>query len=87
MEIAIEGPLFYAREDEDLFFSCIYGLPGFKQVRGQGTQLKIEIEEPVTDEAVMKLLVLCRRWSISVVPLLELRRKSNQATSLWDQEL
>jgi len=87
VEIIIEGPSFYAQEDEDLFFSCIYGLPGFEQVRGQGTQLKIEISEPVTDEAIVKLLVLCRRWSIDVMPLLDLRRESNQTLSLWDQEL
>lgn len=87
MEIIIEGPSFYAQEDEDLFFSGIYGLPGFEQVRGQGTQLKIEIAEPVKDEAIVKLVVLCRRWSIDVAPLLNFRRESNQALLLWDQEL
>ncbi|MEN3158714.1 hypothetical protein ABC502_10055 [Alkalimonas sp. NCh-2] len=84
MEIIIEGPMFYAQEDEDLFFSCIYGLPGFEHVQGQGTLLKIEISEPVTDEAIVKLVILCRRWSIDIAPLLGLRRKSNQALPLWE---
>lgn len=87
MEIIIEGPSFYAQEDEDLFFSCIYGLPGFEHVQGQGAQLKIEFSEPITDDAIVKLVILCRRWSIELAPLLGLRRESNQALSLWERKL
>jgi hypothetical protein len=86
MELTIKGPAFYAQEDEDLFSSCIYGLPNFKQVWGRGLHLDIEFSEPPTDEAIVKLVIICRRWSIDVSPLFKLRRASNQDFSLWEHE-
>lgn len=63
MKILIEGPVFYGQEDENIFFSCIYNLPGFKAVTGVGTRLQVEFEIEISIEAREQVSVLCQRWN------------------------
>lgn len=84
MEVIIEGPHFFAQEDEDRFFQWIYSLPAYERVTGIGTKLHIALREPVDDDTVKQLLIICRRWLIDVVPLGTLKHPSNEKFALWD---
>ena len=64
--IQIEGPGFYGEDDENLFFQCIYNLPGFHNVRGVGTVLTISFKEDVTTEARDLIQALCVRWETNL---------------------
>lgn len=87
MEITIEGPVFFAQEDENRFFEWIYSLRAYDKVVGEGTDLRISLREPVDDESVRQLLVLCRRWCIDIQPLRQLRRPSNERLVLWEKNI
>lgn len=62
-KISIEAPVFYGDEDENIFFSCIYNLPGFKSLTGKGTRLNIEFNNEISDEAREQIDVLIQRWN------------------------
>ena len=83
MDITIDGPVFYHEEDENLFFSCVYELPDFKEVIGQGRKLKIVFNNNIGNEAIMKLLVLCYRWSIETDSLSQFKNETNSSSTLW----
>ena len=87
METIIEGPSFYDQEDENIFFNCLYSLPEYEEVKGKGINLHIKLKEPVTDETIKQLVIICRRWKINIEPLRKLHRSSNSELSLWDQEV
>ena len=84
MEVVIEGPSFYDTEDENIFFNCLYALPEYEEVKGQGVNLHIQLQEPVSDETIKQLVVVCFRWEIDIEPLRKLRRPSNNEFSLWE---
>lgn len=63
MKIVLEGPVFHGQEDENIFFGCIYNIPGFKTVTGIGKNLHIEFESEVSPEASEQIQVLCERWN------------------------
>jgi len=83
MEIVIKGPRFYDTEDENIFFNCIYSLPSYEEVKGKGLNLHIKFKEPISDEAIKQLVIICVRWEINIEPLRKLRRPSNSEFSLW----
>jgi len=83
MEITIHGPTFYDQEDENVFFSCIYSLPGYKQVRGHGSELTISFDSEVSDTDIIQLLVICRRWFIAIEPLIAYKNSTNEGCYLW----
>ncbi len=83
MDITIQGPCFYHQEDENIFFSCIYNLPGYQQIKGHGVELTISFANDISEQAVMQLLIICRRWSIDPTPLLIFKTCSNPECSLW----
>jgi len=85
--ISIEGPLFYGQEDEDVFFACIYQLPTYKNVRGHLRMLDIEFEAEPTDQDILQLLSICRRWEIDTNPLEEHRSGSNSEHILWKKKV
>jgi len=87
MDITINGPMFYHEEDENLFFSVIYKLPGFKEVTGAGRELKISFTQDISNEAVMQLLVLCRRWGIEIKPLNKFKNELNSNSTLWENRI
>jgi hypothetical protein len=87
MDITIDVPIFYHPEDENIFFSCIYRLPDYKQVRGQGRALTISFNQPLSNEAIAQLLVICRRWHISPDALMRFKGKENAKWSLWCNEI
>lgn len=62
-KITIDGPVFYSYEDESIFFQCVYGLPGFSEVKGCGKQLTILFSEKISDQTKAQLNALCRRWN------------------------
>ena len=83
MEVIIESPSFYDEEDENVFFNCIYALPGFVTVKGRGINLLISFSEPITNEAIKQLVVICRRWNIDISTLLSYKNESNDYLELW----
>ena len=83
MNISIVGPSFYDQEDENVFFGCIYGLPSFVEVRGFGMELTITFEVEATEEIIIKLLVICRRWGIDISPLKKFENTYNSDCYLW----
>ncbi|WP_444936549.1 hypothetical protein ACJJIW_01605 [Microbulbifer sp. JMSA004] len=87
MDITIDGPTFYDQEDENIFFSCIYQLPDYKQMRGHGMELTISFNHSPSDEAIIKLLVICRRWHINANILERFKRKTNLECYLWQNEI
>ena len=87
MEVVIEGPTYYDKEDEAIFFACLYSLPDYKEVIGKGRKLHIQLKEPVTEKTIIQLLILCRRWRIDIAPLLKFRHSSNNDIGLWEQEI
>jgi len=87
MEIVIEGPRFYDQEDENIFFNCIYALPEYKEVKGKGLNLHIQLKEPITDSTVIQLVIICRRWQIAIEPLKVLKKPSNADLSLWEKQI
>ena len=56
-------------------------------MRGKGIDLHISFAQPITDKAIEQLVVICRRLSISIEPIVGLKRKSNHEFLLWDQPL
>src|SRR5262245_1309896 len=87
MKVVIDGPWYFAQADEDRFFEWIYSLPAYKNVEGRGTKLHLTLGDPVDDETIKQLLVICRRWHIDISPLAPLRRRSNERFVLWRQDL
>ncbi len=87
MNITIEGPSFYDQEDENVFFDCIYRLPFFVEVRGFGTALTIIFEAEPTEELVIRLLVICRRWGIDISTLKDFENKYKPECFLWDNTI
>ncbi|GAB2529300.1 hypothetical protein GCM10008940_34920 [Microbulbifer agarilyticus] len=65
-QVKIESPLFYGEEDENIFFLCIYNLPDFKEVKGEGTVLTISFEGVVSESASSLIAILCRRWNTNI---------------------
>jgi hypothetical protein len=84
MEVVIEGASFYDQEDENIFFNCLYSMPDYKDVKGKGINLHIQLKDPVSDETIKQLVITCRRWQIDIEPLKGLRRPSNSAMPLWE---
>ena len=87
MKAVIESPSFYGVEDENVFFNCIYSLPDFIKVTGKGCELFIEFKSDVSNEAVEQLLVICRRWFISIDSLIEFKKPSNADFPLWEKSM
>ena len=85
MKAVIGSPSFYGAEDENVFFNCIYSLPDFVKVTGKGRELYIDFKSEVSNEAVELLLVICRRWFISIDSLIELKNPNNEDFPLWEQ--
>ena len=87
MNITINGPTFYHSEDENIFFSIIYGLPEYKEVIGKGRELEISFNKEISDETVMSLLVLCHRWGIDIEPLIKFKNEINSKSKLWENRV
>lgn len=86
MEITVEGPSFYDPEDENLFFECLSNLQGIDKVVGHGTKLTIQFVSPISKEATIRLLVICRRWDIPIEPLIKFKERTNDC-QLWDNPI
>lgn len=87
MEISFEGPVFFAKEDEDRFFGWIYALPEYERIVGAGTTLHLHLRTPVDAGTVEQLLVIFRRWCIDTTPLQPLRSSETERLTLWDTDL
>jgi hypothetical protein len=87
MDITIEGPCFYNQEDENVFFSCIYNLPDFLRVKGHGTELTISFTSNPSEQTIIQLLIICRRWGVDPKSLLRFKTQFNPTCSLWDNEI
>ncbi len=85
--ISFKGPTFFASEDEDQFFGWLYSLPEYKDIRGRGTTLDLELTHPVSADTVRQLLILFHRWCIDLGPLLPLRSPVTDSFVLWDTSL
>ena len=87
MIISFEGPTFFAAADEDQFFNWLSSLPECRSVRGIGTTLELTLSSPIRADTVQQLLVIFRRWRISIEPLLPLRSAETSRFTLWDTSL
>jgi len=87
MDITIDGPTFYDQEDENIFFSCIYGLPDFERVRGHGMELTISFKKVPSNKTISQLLVICRRWFINPEPLKLFKNETNSEFFLWQHSI
>ena len=87
MEIVFKGPTFYCQEDEEHFFNWLYSIPAFKEVVGQGIELRLSLDEEVDQNSLEQLLVVFKRWELdlkSLKPLTELIQKSSLP---WVQDI
>jgi len=50
----------------NIFFQCIYNLPGYKDVVGTGTKLTISLNLKDSEKAMEQIEVLCRRWNTGI---------------------
>lgn len=87
MIISFDGPVFYAQADEDQFFNWLRSLPEFQEVFGVGTTLHMSLKAPVSPETVRQLLVIFRRWGLSVGPLQPLQSTHTEGFVLWNTDL
>jgi len=62
-------------------------LLGVREVIGVGRELKISFTQNVSNEAVMQLLVLCRRWGIEITPLNMFKNELNSSSTLWENRI
>jgi len=84
-ELILRGPTFYSQEDEDIFFKLLYALPEFEEVTGKGRNLHIKLKEPVSNESIKQMIIICRRWKIEIEPLKIFLRPSNKDFLLWNR--
>ncbi|MGV7174099.1 hypothetical protein [Xanthomonas axonopodis] len=83
VEVQIEGPLFFAKEDEERFFGWLYDLPAFHSVEGRGRILHVRLTVPVDVATVEQLLVICHRWKIDNASLTPLKAGDVADHVLW----
>jgi hypothetical protein len=65
MLIKIAGPIFRCDEDETIFFSRLYEIPGFDNVRGQGLCLYLNLADTYQESALKELQSICNMWGTS----------------------
>ena len=87
MIISFKGPIFFASEDENQFFGWLYSLREYKDIRGRGTTLDLELAHPVSTDTVRQLLIVFRRWHVDPTPLVHLRSPETDSFVLWDTSL
>lgn len=63
MVIEIPAPVFKCAEDENVFFSRIYGLPGYDHIEGQGRNLCLTLKNHPEEAAVEELQEICNIWN------------------------
>ncbi|MDL5364321.1 hypothetical protein QSH18_01745 [Xanthomonas sp. NCPPB 2654] len=85
--ISFEGPTFFAPEDEEQFFGWLGSLPEYKDIRGKGTTLDLELAHPISADTVRQLLVLFRRWCVDPDPLRPLWSPETAGFVLWETSL
>ncbi|MBB5865895.1 hypothetical protein [Xanthomonas sp. 3058] len=83
IEIVLDGPVFFAQQDEEQFFSWLAALPAYAGVRGRGCQLHLELTWPVDPATVESLLVICHRWEIDKAPLAPLKSEAVSWHVVW----
>ncbi len=83
IEIVLDGPVFFAQQDEEQFFGWLAALPAYAGVRGRGRQLHLELTLPVDPATVKSLLVICHRWEIDKAPLAPLKSEAVSWHVLW----
>jgi hypothetical protein len=65
MLIKIAGPIFRCDEDETIFFSRLYEIPGFDNVRGQGLCPYLNLADTYQESALKELQSICNMWGTS----------------------
>lgn len=63
MEFEILGPTFKCQEDENVFFSRIYSLPGYDNVVGQGRYLYLTVKNQPDRLVVNQVQEICEFWN------------------------
>jgi hypothetical protein len=83
MDIVFKGPTFYCQEDESVFFNWVHSLPEHVELVGKSRDLHLSLNEPVSEESVIQLLTVFRRWGIETTALKKLKSKENKDHHLW----
>ena len=63
MELEILGPTFKCSEDENVFFSRIYSLPGYDNVVGHGRYLYLTLKNNPDHSALIQIQEICEFWN------------------------
>jgi len=62
MIIEIPGPVFKCDEDENIFFSRLYAMPGFNGVTGKGLNLYLTLTDHAQETVIDELQEICNMW-------------------------
>jgi hypothetical protein len=63
MKIEISGPFFKCEEDENIFFSRLYSLPGYDSVVGKGSYLYLTLKHDSKNQALNQVQEICDFWN------------------------
>lgn len=63
MKIEILRPIFKCEEDENIFFSRLYSLPGYDTVVGKGRSLYLTLKNGSENATVNKVQETCDIWN------------------------
>jgi len=62
MLIEIASPIFKCEEDENIFFSRLYGLPNFNSAISKGLNVHLTLADTSNDAAFEELQIICDVW-------------------------
>jgi hypothetical protein len=63
MKIEILAPVFKCAEDESIFFSRLYSLPGYDSVVGKDRILYLILEDGSANVAINEVQEICDIWN------------------------
>ncbi|TNC83163.1 MAG: hypothetical protein C9356_01590 [Oleiphilus sp.] len=63
MKIEIKSPFFKCEEDENVFFTRLYALPGFESVMGNGGSVYLILKNGSESVVVKQVQDICDFWN------------------------
>jgi len=62
MLIEIASPIFKCAEDENIFYSRLYGLPNFNSAVSKGSNVHLTLADTFSDAVFEELQIICDVW-------------------------
>ena len=69
MLFEIVGPVFKCADDEGIFFSRLYELPGYENVIGKGRNLYLNFSANPNEAVLHQLKEICNNWHTTFKPV------------------